>query len=81
MTSRSFAALLFAAAAAPGCVAVPAVAHREAVEIVVWAALAAIEEPAPTPITPPELDNNPNPQAMPPKPPCTSGTCRSVIVR
>lgn len=84
MSSRElFAALLLAAAIAPGCATAPTFVHREAVEIVVWAALAAIEEPVPTPVTPPELDNNPNPQMPAPKPAaqCTTGTCRSVIVR
>lgn len=87
MISRSLAIVVLALALAPGCVVVPRPIHREAVEIVVWAALAAIEEPQPTPAVEPDVDDTPHPQAVPPKQPakqaapCTTGTCRSVIVR
>lgn len=67
----------------PGCATTPAVAHREAIEIVVWAALAAIDNPSPTLAPEPEVDDTPHPQAKPIKPAatCTTGSCRSVIVR
>ena len=59
---------------APGCATTRKQRSREAIEVVVWAALAAIDEPQPSPA--------PSPLPVEAKAkPCVSGTCRSVVVK
>jgi hypothetical protein len=65
-------------ALSPGCVSIQSPVSRQAVEIVVWAALAAIEPPQPTPAPDPLPAESKAPVA---KPACPTGTCKSVLVK